>query len=490
MRGTARIVLVASAAAVLGLGVVVAADVARPQQAGAVESETYPLPASGEFAITGKGFGHGRGMSQWGSQGAALRGLSGSQILAFYYPGTVTATVPAAPIRVLISGDEGADTALGAQSALAVRDVASGLLYTLPAGPQRWRGVHDGAGMHIDSYNGSAWARWTAPDGRSTWTGPLRFGAGATAITTLYIGQTATRYRGSLTAVPTGTTTVSTVNTVDMDLYLRSVVPAESPASWLAAALRSQAVAARTYAAYGRARSAGNQWDTCDTTACQVYKGVASEAASTTTAVRDTANQIRTIGGQPILAEFSASNGGYTAKGGPSYQVAKADPYDAAGGANPNTTWNVTLTTAEVNARYPQVGTPTALRVVTRSGTGAWRGRITDLYLDGTAGSAHLTGDDARVIFKSTWWIPKPTITGPAKVAAYSTVTLTGTARAGATVAVWFHKRDVAGYQQKRTLVADAAGRWSTTYLASDDHRYYAVSYGLQSNIGLTQIPH
>ena len=75
-------------------------------------------------------------------------------------------------------------------------------------------------------------------------------------------------------------------------------------------------------------------------------------------------------------------------------------------------------------------------------------------------------------------------------VPAGSTVTLTGTARAGAVVDVWFHRRNVPGYSKRRTLTADAAGRWSTTYVAVDDHRYYAVSYGLQSEIGLTRIPH
>jgi SpoIID/LytB domain protein len=306
---------------------------------------------------------------------------------------------------------------------------------------------------------------------------------------TLYVGQTPVRYRGSLTAVPTGTSTVATVNTLEMDLYLRSVVPAESPASWLAAALRAQAVAARTYAAYGRARNSGAQWDTCDSTACQVYRGVVSEATSTTTAVLNTANQIRTLSGQPILAEFSASNGGWTVASGLSYQVAKPDPYDSAGGANPNSNWTIPLTAADLRTRYPQIGNPTALRVLARNGNGTWSGRITDLYLDGTTGTVHLTGEASRLTLRSNWWIPRPTIAGPATTPANSVVTLTGTARAGATVDVWFHRRNVAGYTKRRTLVADAAGRWSTTYIAGDDYRYYAVSYGLQSAIGLTQIP-
>ena len=486
MAVTARVVRL-TVAAVLGLGLATAVSLTTPQPAAAAESETYPLPAAGAWTVVGKGYGHGRGMSQWGSQGAALQGRSGSAILDFYYPSTVTSTIPSAPIRVRIS-DDGTDTAVRAQAGLAVRDVAGGALYALPAGPARWRAVRDAAGTHLEHGSGTSWARWTAPDGRSSWTGALRFGAGSTAVLTLYIGQAPAAYRGTLTAVPTGASSVATVNTVALDLYLRSVVPAESPAYWLAAALRAQAVAARTYAAYGRARSGGADWDTCDTTACQVYKGTVSEAAATTKAVQDTANQIRSLSGQPILAEFSASNGGWTVAAVAPYQVAKPDPYDAAGGTNPVANWTTALTAATVRARYPQVGTPTALRVVTRTGDGAWGGRITDLWVDGSAGTVRVPGEAPRLGLRSAWYVPAPTTTGPAVVPAGSTVTIRGTARAGATVEVWFHRRDVPGYSKRRTLTADAAGRWTTTYAAVDDHRYYAVAYGLQSNNVLTQI--
>ena len=51
----------------------------------------YELPAT--FVFTGKGFGHGVGMSQWGAQGMALRGASYQQILAHYYIGTALTSV-------------------------------------------------------------------------------------------------------------------------------------------------------------------------------------------------------------------------------------------------------------------------------------------------------------------------------------------------------------------------------------------------------------
>ena len=209
----------------------------------------------------------------------------------------------------------------------------------LPAGPPRWRAVADATGMHIEAPNRNGWSRWTAPDGLGTWGGPLRLGVGEASVLTLYVGTTPIGYRGKLTATRAGTTTIATVNTLPLDAYLWSVVPAESPPSWLAAALQAQAVAARTYAAYNRRSNASARWDICDTTACQVYPGASSEAASTTAAVRATPNQIRTWNGLPILSQFSSSNGGWTVASSVPYQVSKADPYDAAGGTNPHSRW-------------------------------------------------------------------------------------------------------------------------------------------------------
>ena len=49
--------------------------------------------ATRSLGLQGRGFGHGRGMSQWGARGAASQGLTAAQILDFYYPGTTAASV-------------------------------------------------------------------------------------------------------------------------------------------------------------------------------------------------------------------------------------------------------------------------------------------------------------------------------------------------------------------------------------------------------------
>jgi hypothetical protein len=44
--------------------------------------------------VTGRGWGHGVGMVQWGAYGKALRGYSASDILAYYYGGLRPQTYP------------------------------------------------------------------------------------------------------------------------------------------------------------------------------------------------------------------------------------------------------------------------------------------------------------------------------------------------------------------------------------------------------------
>ncbi|MDQ6859245.1 MAG: hypothetical protein M3Z65_09650, partial [Chloroflexota bacterium] len=56
-----------------------------------VSGYVYELPAT--FVFSGRGFGHGVGLSQWGAQGMALGGASYAQILAHYYVGTALTAV-------------------------------------------------------------------------------------------------------------------------------------------------------------------------------------------------------------------------------------------------------------------------------------------------------------------------------------------------------------------------------------------------------------
>ena len=77
-------------------------------------------------------------------------------------------------------------------------------------------------------------------------------------------------------------------------------------------ALKSQAVAARSYALFHRQNDANTVFDLGDTTAWQVYGGLEKEAPSTRAAVDATQGQVLTYQGQIINSVFHSCAGGYT----------------------------------------------------------------------------------------------------------------------------------------------------------------------------------
>ena len=173
--------------------------------------------------LTGHGFGHGHGMSQYGAQGAALKGLTHRQILAFYYPGTTLGTTTGS-IRVLISADSDGDVRVLPSAGLRVREVGSGATYALPtSGITTWR-LRTVSGRTSHRVRQRHLARLQAR-GQAA----LRASRSSTARGTVALrvaGATRT-YRGTM-RLSEG----HTVNVLSMDDYVKGVVPREMPASW------------------------------------------------------------------------------------------------------------------------------------------------------------------------------------------------------------------------------------------------------------------
>ena len=388
-KATATGVAVVATAVVVGL-------LPGPAQASRNVSESYAVPTSGKLALTGHGFGHGHGMSQYGAYGAAKQGLTARQILAFYYPGTTLATTTGT-IRVLISADTDNDVRVLPASGLRVREVSSGSSYVLPAtaGIRTWR-LRTVAGRTVLDYDNGAWHAYlpggAALSGDAEFHGPASIG--------LRVGGATRPYRGALRL-----SSADTVNVLSMDDYVRGVVPREMPASWASAALQAQAVAARTYAARDRADHASRYYQTCDTTSCQVYGGVGAEDSRSNGAVTATANQVLNYQGTPAFTQFGSSSGGWLSAGSVPYLVAKADPYDDFSG-NPVHTWTRTLTRAEIQQAYPKLGTLQRIGITRRDGNGEWYGRVEQMVLDGSRADVSLTGSAFRSKFglRSQWF--------------------------------------------------------------------------------------
>src|SRR5436189_98728 len=135
---------------------------------------------------------------------------------------------------------------------------------------------------------------------------PLEFRPRATALALNGRG-----YRGSLRVLKLAPAKVRIVNVVDVDLYLRGVVPSEMPKSWALEALKAQAVAARSYALSHL--HTGGGFDVYPDTRDQVYLGIPHEAPSTTSAVNATAGQVVFYKGKVASTYFFSTSGGRTA---------------------------------------------------------------------------------------------------------------------------------------------------------------------------------
>lgn len=126
------------------------------------------------------------------------------------------------------------------------------------------------------------------------------------------------RFRGRLRALRTGPASGSLVNVVDIEDYLVGVVTAEMPASFHPEALRVQAIAARTYAWYGKLTAGSRGWDVASTEASQVYLGMDRESAApeAVKAVRATAGLVCTWsapeGERVFCTYYSSTCGGST----------------------------------------------------------------------------------------------------------------------------------------------------------------------------------
>jgi stage II sporulation protein D len=121
-------------------------------------------------------------------------------------------------------------------------------------------------------------------------------------------------YRGILEIRASRYGTLRGINWVDLELYLRGVVPAElGPAVWpQLEAQKAQAVAARTYVWRHREQFIEDGYDLCATPRCQVYKGKAAEHPLSDRAISATRHQILAYKGKPINSYFTSTCGGHT----------------------------------------------------------------------------------------------------------------------------------------------------------------------------------
>jgi stage II sporulation protein D len=248
-----------------------------------------PAWGKGRFTIRGAGFGHGVGMSQYGAYGFAQQGVAYDEILRHYYTDTSLGTTdPSQTVRVLLQSNRGSASFSGASQA-GTRGVNPDRTYLV-----RRRGASQ---VDLLSARGRRIATLSAPLEVSGFDGAVRLGGSGS-------------YRGNLEFRPGVFGGVNAINAVSLEEYVAGVISRESPASWPLEALKAQAVAARTYAI--ATTKGGNGFDHYPDTRSQVYGGVAAETAATDQAVEETAGQVVTYDGEPVVTYFFSTSGGRT----------------------------------------------------------------------------------------------------------------------------------------------------------------------------------
>ncbi len=274
------------------------------------------------FSLTGSGFGHGVGMSQYGARGMAAAGKSATQILEhYYYPAQATTTTAHAnaDIKVQLLAGKKSVTITPAAGRLRVKVGSATLESSSTITVERTSAGTVKATVGATSREAS----WITVEWQGTryWSGTS---ATTVAVSGTQNGATGTYRHGKLEirqlASALNVLGVMRVNTE----YLPGI--AEMPASWQQEALRTQAIASRTYAY----RNLGAIKSACG---CHVYDEVSSQrflgwnhenasgSAPWRSAVRDTTSasgssvmnaRVVMHSGSLIDAVYSSSSGGRT----------------------------------------------------------------------------------------------------------------------------------------------------------------------------------
>ena len=193
---------------------------------------------------------------------------------------------------------------------------------------------------------------------------------------------------------------ITVINYVGVEDYVKGVLPYEIDPSWPAEAQKAQAVCARSFAL--GTHKHGDEYDLCNTTNCQVYLGANRATEASDAAVNATKGETLSYNGSPVIGYFYSSDGGATEDaanvwgGDYAYLKGKADPYE-----DPNKDrWSVTLTASEIqqklNAAGYSIGTVANVQVTKRTATD----NVNEVTVTDTSGkSVTISRSSVRTVF-------------------------------------------------------------------------------------------
>lgn len=418
--------------------------------------------AETQYWVTGRGWGHGIGMSQYGAKGFAQHGYTGNQIISYYYHGASVGPAPAGNGYVNVRLSAGTTTrsfSVDAAGASVIK--TGGGTYGLVSGDVVKVKVESGLTVVYRTRSGVTAKLYGGDTALTTLTGPA---GSLRPLFTADNGASNTHYRGTL-RVHNVSGKLTVVNNVGIEQYLWGVVPSEMPSSWPASALHAQAIAARSYAI---ATKKSGIFDQYADTRSQMYLGIEHEAANSTAAVNATTGQAAIAGGVVIPTFFFSTSGGRTAaiedvwgSAPRSYLKSVPDPYEA----SPYTAWpEIKVYTRGQFANILGSSVKGSLKNVSLAVNPSRR--VDDVTVIGSAGNGTISGSTFQYRFglRSTWFrVIKLSIASPrSSVRKGATVKLFGSApRSGATYLMFKNKGDTT-WQLARRLKVGTGGTWAS----------------------------
>lgn len=255
--------------------------------------------------------------------------------------------------------------------------------------------------------NGEVWYSITDEQGASSWVPASAAKVATVAAEPLGKTPTGTQYRGSFSVVKSGAT-VQIVNRLDLENYLKGVIPNESYASWHQEALKAQVVAARSY-------TLSKAGILSSTTKDQMYKGYTSEQKSTNTAVEATKDLVVKSNGKLVQAYYYAASGGKTANIGEVWDTAQVPQFvsvDDSIEKSPYDNWSVNISAANILKKFGFNATDLLLDIkLTKGGS---NGEVTAVTAITSTGEKTIKGNETvmRNVFldannaslKSSWY--------------------------------------------------------------------------------------
>ena len=324
------------------------------------------------WIVKGGGFGHGVGMSAWGSYGYGKHGWGYKRIIGHYYRHVkVGKDKGNARVRVLLASRSGDVKFDGAVKACGKRLKPS----------KTYRAARRGSKIRLESGAGKR----LAGCGK-------RLHAKSKGIVDVHgVGK----YRGALETVPSADGGQLVVNRLDVEEYVRGSLPGEIPPDWPKETLKAFAIAIRSIAL--STDVGGKAFDIYSDTRTQVYGGVKLESKRTDKAAKGTRHKVVTYKGDVIQATYFSASGGRTESrflGGPKvpYYRSVKDPYDK---FSPQHRWTFRFSQGEMDSRLgPYVdGRLRKIKVLERGDSP----RIDSAKLIGSRGSTKVRGDTIQV---------------------------------------------------------------------------------------------